>query len=364
MGSTRVESVGVVAAGVIGMSIAFELASKGVEVVVIDPAPGQGASWAAAGMLAPAGEVGPGEAGLLCDLVDAAARWPRFAERVLEAGGSDVGYRTSGSVLVGATASDTRDVARTVDLMRAAGIVVEPLTGDELSKREPSLAASLRGAWLLPGDHSVDNRRLVMGLLEALKALGARIVEDRCAEIVMEPVGPRLTLERQGDVRCDRCVLATGAALPIAGTAALGLPAVRPVRGQTLRLGAVEGVEVPTSPVRAVVESAPCYLVPRGDGSLVVGATSEEQGYRELALAGGVHRLLDAARQVFPGIDELSFDGTSVGLRPATADHLPFVGRLRDERVVAAVGHYRNGILLAPLAAATAAALVMGASWK
>jgi len=356
VGSTRVETVGVVGAGVIGMSIAAELASAGLEVIVIDPTPGRGASWAAAGMLAPAAEVAPGEEQLLVDLAEAAASWPRFAERILAWGGCDVGYRATGSVLVGVSASDARDVARSVATMRATGIAVESLRGDELADQEPSLG-SLRSAWLLPGDHSVDNRRLVAGLLEALKALGTRIIEDRCERVVAEPKGIRLLLERQGDVRCDACVLATGAAAAVAGTESLGLPGVRPVRGITLRLGASSGAAIPSRPIRAVVDASPCYLVPREDGSLVVGATSEEQG-REVALAGGVHRLLDASRRVLPGIDELSFDETSVGLRPATEDHLPFVGTLRDRRVVAALGHYRNGILLAPLAAATAAGLV------
>lgn len=362
MGSTRVESVGVVGGGVIGMSIAFELASEGIDVVVIDPAPGHGASWAAAGMLAPASEVAPGEERLLQDLADAAALWPSFAARVGEASGSVVEYRQTGSVLVGATPSDARDVTRTVKSLRSAGIVVEQLDGDELAEREPSLAASLRSAWLLPGDHSVDNRRLVAALLEALKALGVRIIEDRCSRVDLEPRGLRLGLERVGDVRCDVCVLATGATSPIAGTEALGLPVVRPVRGVTLRLGAVEGIAIPKGPIRALVNSAACYLVPREDGSIVIGATSEEQGHRAIALAGGVHRLLDAARLVFPGVDELSFDEASVGLRPATTDHLPFVGALRDERVIAAVGHYRNGVLLAPLAAATIATIVRRAS--
>lgn len=362
MGSPRVESVGLVGGGVIGLSIAFELVREGLDVVVIDPSPGRGASWAAAGMLAPASEVAPGEGALLSDLAAAAALWPAFAAKVAEVGGSDVGFRETGSVLVGTTPSDARDVTRTIETMRAAGVMAEPLPGAELARREPSLAASVRSAWLLPGDHSVDNRKLVTALLEALKALGARLVEDSCVRLVAEQRGLRLVLEQNGEVRCDRCVLATGAALPVEGTQALGLPSVRPVRGMTLRLGAVEDVAIPTSSVRAVVDGTHCYLVPRADGSLVVGATSEEQGRRSIAPAGGVHDLLAAARIVFPGVDELSFEEASVGFRPATPDHLPFVGRLQDPRVVAALGHYRNGILLAPLASARAAALVKDAS--
>jgi glycine oxidase len=122
------------------------------------------------------------------------------------------------------------------------------------------------------------------------------------------------------------------------------------VRGVTLRLEAADGVAIPTRTIRAVVGAQACYLVPRDDGSLVIGATSEEQGLRSIVLAGGVHRLLDAARQVFPAVDELEFLEAAVGFRPTTHDHIPYVQVTRDPRFIAALGHYRNGILLAPLA--------------
>ena len=201
----------------IGLSIAFELACEGLDVVVIDPAPGRGATWAAAGMLAPASEAAPGEEPLLADLAVAAKCWPQFAARIYDAGGADVGLRATGSVLVGATPSDAREVARMVETMRTAGVVVEPLHGDELARREPTLVSSLRSTWLLPGDHSVDNRRLVIALLAALKALGTRLIEDSCTRVVAESGALRLVLESQGELRCDRCVLATGAAPPVAG---------------------------------------------------------------------------------------------------------------------------------------------------
>ena len=350
-------TVVVLGGGVIGMAIALELAPTH-SCTLVDPAPGRGASWAAAGLLSPAAEVAPGEEGLLGDLVAAAACWPAFADHVGATGGLDVGYEASGSVLVGLRQGDVREAVRFAALARSFGIDLEPLSSDELADLEPSLVSGLRGGWLLPEDHRVDNRRLVDALLAALKAQGVSILEDTCVALEAHGVDVRCVLEHQGTLAADRVVIATGASRALPGLEELGLPAVRPVRGSTLRLTAVAGVAMPCRSVRAIVDGVHCYLVPRGDGALVVGATVEEQGYAALTRTGGVHQLLDAAREVFPGVDELSFDEAATGLRPATDDHVPFVGALRDPRVVAAVGHYRNGILLAPLTARRVAALL------
>lgn len=341
----------VLGAGVIGMAVALELAEASIACTLVDPTPGHGASWAAAGMLSRAAEVAPGEEALLDDLGAAAAMWPAFARRVQSAGAVDVGYAAVGSLLVGHSQSDAREAARFAGLARAAGIEIESLSAEDVERLEPTLAGGLRGGFLLPGDHSVDNRRLVEGLLAALKARGATILEDRCVAVAPLAQGLRCSLEHQGDVVADRLVVATGAAPPLQGLEDLGLPQVRPVRGATLRLSATPGAALPTRTVRAVVRGVQCYLVPRGDRELVVGATSEEQGFATIARAGGVFVLLDAARSVYPGLDELALDEVSVGLRPATSDHLAFVGVLEDPRIVAAVGHYRNGVLLAPLTA-------------
>jgi len=351
MGAPSVPSVVVLGAGVVGLSIALELVDAGATCTLVDPEPGRGASWAAAGMLSPAAEVAPGEEALLADLRAAALMWPAFARRVEAAGAVDVGYCASGSVLVGLTPSDTREAARLAGLVGATGIEVEPLGGADLERLEPALATGVRGGWLFPGDHSVDNRRLVEGLLAAVKARGARILEDRCVRVTAGSNGIRCSLEHQGDVVADRCVVAIGATPSLAGLDELGLPQVRPVRGATLRLSCTPGVELPRRTIRAIVEGVACYLVPRGDRELVIGATSEEQGYDEIARAGGVFQLLDAARSIVPCVDELAFDEVAVGLRPATPDNVPSVGKLADPRIVAAVGHYRNGVLLAPLTA-------------
>ena len=351
MGTQPVPSVVVLGAGVVGLAVALELVDAGSTCTIVDPEPGHGASWAAAGMLSPAAEVAPGEEALLADLRASALLWPAFARRVQDAGAVDVGYRPSGSVLVGLTPSDAREAARLAGLAASTGIEVEPLTSADLERLEPPLAAGVRSGWLLPGDHSVDNRRLVEGLLAAVKARGARILEDRCVRVTPEPEGIRCSLEHQGDVVADRAVVAIGATRSLAGLDELGLPRVRPVRGTTLRLSSAPRVELPRRTIRAIVEGVACYLVPRGDRELVIGATSEEQGYDEIARAGGVFQLLDAARSILPCVDELAFDEVAVGLRPATPDNVPFVGKLADPRIVAAVGHYRNGVLLAPLTA-------------
>jgi len=352
-------SVAIVGGGVIGMAIALEVAPSVRDCILIDPSPGRGASWAAAGMLSAAAEIAPGEEGLLEDLKEAAAIWPAFAERVTVVSDVDIGFARSSSVLAGATQSDVREVERVAKVIRAAGARVEPLQAEALTAIEPALGARLHGGWLLPADYRVDNRLFVEALLEAVKSVGVRIVEDRCEHLERTRTSIRLGLSHQGTLDVDRCVIATGAWAPFRGTENLGLPTVRPVRGTTLRLGAAPGVEVPTRTVRAVVDSMHCYLVPRTDGSLVVGATSEEQGYDTVSPAGGVFRLLEGARAVFPGIDELIFEEAAVGLRPATPDHLPFVGAADDSRIIGAIGHYRNGLLLSPLAARRAASLLL-----
>ena len=350
-------AVAVIGGGVIGLTTAFELSELGAHCTLVDPAPGRGASWAAAGMLSPAAEIAPGEEPLLDDLREAARIWPAFAARLSAASGVEMGFEKSSSVLVGVSPSDVRDVARTARMLLDAGAKIEPLTASDLQAMEPSLAGGVHGGWLLPQDDRVDNRLFVGALLEALKARGVSLIEDRCLQVSVAAEGVELALEHHGSVKADRCVLATGAAPLPTGLEGLGIPRVRPVRGTTLRLSPATGVAVPRRTVRAVVRGAHCYLVPREDGSLVIGATAEERGFELVSPSGGVFRLLEAAREIFPGVDELPFEEASVGLRPASEDHVPFVASLSDARFTAALGHYRNGILLAPLAGARAARL-------
>jgi glycine oxidase len=346
----------VVGGGVIGLGIAWRAARAGMTVTVVDDAPGRGASWAAAGMLAPVTELHYGEDELLALNLASAARWPGFAAQVEEASGQPVGYRPGGTLAV---ARDADDNAALEDLYRfqvRCGLDVQRLRSRECRQLEPGLHPGIRGGVLAAGDHQVDNRALVRALLVACERAGVRLVQGRVAELATR--GDRVTgvvLDNGETLSAGTVVLAAGCwSGGLGGLAAEALPPVRPVKGQLLYLrgpadqplcsGNVRGLEV--------------YVVPRGDGRVVVGATVEEQGFDTRVTAGAVHDLLRAAMELLPDVAELELVETVVGLRPGSPDNAPMLGPAGPEGLVVATGHYRNGILLTPVTADAVAELL------
>jgi glycine oxidase len=345
----------VVGGGVIGLGIAWRAARSGLSVTVVDRSGGRGASWAAAGMLAPVTEVHYGERPLLGLNLAAAARWPGFAAEVEDATGRPVGYRPAGTLAV---ARDTDDNAALEDLYRfqlRCGLQVERLRSRECRQLEPGLAPGIRGGVLAPGDHQVDNRALVEALLVACQRADVRVVEGRVAELAVE--GDRVT----GVVLGDGERLAAGAAVLAAGCWSGGLGGVaaevvpvRPVKGQLLYLRGPADQPLCHRNVRGLE----VYVVPRGDGRVVVGATVEEQGFDTRVTAGAVADLLRAALELLPDVAELELAETVVGLRPGSPDNAPMLGPAGPEGLVVATGHYRNGILLTPVTADAIAELL------
>ena len=330
---TDADGVAIVGGGVIGLAIAWRAAQAGLGAVRVydpelaSPAPKQ-SSWAAAGMLAPVTEVHYGEEALLSLTLTARERWPSFAEELHAAGGISPGYRTDGTLSV---ARDGDDLARLDELamfQAKLGLDVSRLRAREVRRLEPALSPRVRGGFLVTGDRSVDNRALVLGLRAACERSG----------VSLRPYAVRDLSELDEPT----VVVAAGAA---SSRLVPELP-VRPVKGQLLHL---RGEPLLTRTLRGI----DAYLVPRADGRLVLGATVEERGDDRTVTAGGVYELLRAAYELVPGITELALTETTCGLRPATADNAPLLGRLRsgDPRIVMATGHYRNGILLAPLTA-------------
>jgi glycine oxidase len=353
MGATAADVV-VVGAGVIGLSVAWEAAAAGMSVSVVDPRPGRGATWAAAGMLAPVGEANFGEEALTVLNIEAARAWPRFAEALEVAAGRSVGYVAGGTLLV---AADTSDRAVTDDLLgyRAQlGLTAQRLSSGECRALEPLLAPGIRGGAHLVGDHQVDNRRLVDALIAACRAVRVELIEDEVSAVEVG-AGRALgvSLRHGGRRPAGTVVLAAGChSGRIGGIPVSVLPPVRPVKGLTLRLRAPDDTPVLRRTVRGLVYGRSCYLVPRADRTVVVGATVEERGFDLAVRAGAVGDLLDDARRLVPSFEEYELADTTTGLRPGSPDNAPIVGRTGLPGLLVATGHYRNGILLAPITAA------------
>ncbi|GLW97226.1 glycine oxidase ThiO [Microtetraspora sp. NBRC 16547] len=345
----------VVGGGVVGLSAAWRTARRGLSVAVVDPDPGTGASHAAAGMLAPVSEVTYTEEPLLRLGLASLEMWPSFRDALEEESGVDLDYRAEGTLEV---AYDPDDMAYLDDLAafeKTLGLPVERLTGRECRRFEPMLAPSIRGGLLATGDAWVNPRRVVRALLAAFERAGGTLVRDRVTELSTggdEARGVRLASGEA--VAGSRVVIAAGC---WSGSLAPGLP-VRPVKGQILRLRGPKGFL--TRCVRGMVHGSPAYLVPRGDGEITLGATVEELGFDGRVTAGGVYELLRDARELVPGITELELVETTVGFRPGTPDNLPLIGPAVAPGVIAATGHHRGGVLLAPVTAEAVTAFLTG----
>ncbi|WP_198653201.1 glycine oxidase ThiO [Actinocorallia populi] len=342
----------VIGAGAIGLGIAWRASQRGLPVTLVDPEPGGGASHVAAGMLTPVGELQYGEEQQLRLGLDSRDRYPEFAAELAERTGIDIGYRKEGNLSV---AYDTDDLAFLTDQHRfqeSLGLRTELLTGRECRRLEPMLAPSVRGGILAPDDGSVDPRRVVRALLAACEDVP--IVRRRVREIVVEGGAVRGVRLEDGDVlAAERVVVAAGS-----WSAELADLPVRPVKGQILRLHSP--YPFLTRATRGLVRGFSMYLVPRPDGELVVGATQEELGFDSRVTAGGLWELLRDARTLFPGVTELEFKEVSASFRPGSPDNSPILGFAGPDGLLAATGHFRNGILLTPLTADAVADLLEG----
>lgn len=346
----------VVGAGAAGLGVAWRLAQAGVSVAVLDRGPaGRGATWAAAGMLAPSAEIGFEELDLYALGRESLARWPAFAAEIEAATGIDVGLRTEGTLVVADDRDSLAALRRLFAFQQAQGVPVEWLGGEAAREVEPLLSPRVPGAVFSPTDHQVDNRALADALVAAVRAAGGEIREGVAVEAV-EPDASRPAVRLAGGERVEARVVVLAAGAWSRGVGGLAPVPVRPVKGQMLSLRATETVTLSVT-----VRGPDAYLVPKPGGRLVVGATSEDVGENTAVTAGGLYRLLEGAVAVVPGIEELDVVETWAGLRPASRDHAPILGRTAAPGVVAATGHYRHGVLLAPVTADEVAAEVLSA---
>ncbi|MGW3664190.1 glycine oxidase ThiO [Streptomyces sp. NPDC005141] len=352
MSPARSSDVLVIGGGIIGLVTAWRAAQRGFTTALVDPEPGGGAAQVAAGMLAAVTELHYGEETLLGLNLASARRYPDFAAELTEASGQDLGYLRCGTLAVALDADDRAHLRELHALQSRSGLESEWLSGRECRRLEPMLAPGVRGGLRVDGDHQIDPRRLAGALVTACERAGVvlhrtwaerlTVVRDRAAGVVTTD-GTELT--------AGQVVLAGGSLSGrLAGVPEDVLPPVRPVKGQVLRL-AVPRRYAPflNRTVRAVVRGSHVYLVPRENGELVVGATSEELGWDTTVTAGGVYELLRDAHELVPGITELPLVETRAGLRPGSPDNAPLLGPTALDGLLLATGHFRNGVLLTPV---------------
>lgn len=346
------DPIAIIGGGIIGLTLGWRLAGAGARVVLLERGEaGQGASHAAAGMLAPGIETEPGEDPLIALSRESLALWPDFAAELTERSGIEVGLRREGTIEIALTRDDAARLARRVSFQRSRGAELHWLSPAEARAREPHLGPRLAGGVFSPHDHQVDNRRVTAALRRLFLAAGGELREHTPVEAVVitedRVSGVRLS---GGDVLpASQVVLAAGAwSAGIGGIPPALRPPVRPIKGQMLSLRMD-----PHSPLlRHVLWTPKVYLVPRGDGRLLIGATTEERGFDPTLTAGGVFSLLESAWRAIPAIEELAIDEMWVGFRPGSRDDAPILGPTPVRGLIMATGHHRNGILLAPITAA------------
>jgi glycine oxidase len=350
-----------VGGGVIGLSCAWRAAARGARVAVLERAePPAGATNVAAGMLAPVGELTFGEPRLLELTLEAARLYPGFVAELEAASGQLTGYLREGALHVALDRDEAAQLRRVHDLQRSLGLEAEWLAPRQCRALEPGLTPSFNGGVHAPGEASIDPRALTRALESALRAEGGEL-RTGCEVIDGVFGGDRLLGVRTAageELRADAVVLCNGA---WAGQAEWlpehARPAVRPVKGEVVELRGRDGAP---APARRIVCSERVYLVPRGDGRLIVGATVEERGFDTAVSAGGVLELLREAYRLLPEVAEMELVGAIAGLRPGTPDNLPLIGPGAIDGLLLATGHFRNGILLAPLTADAIAAQLAG----
>ena len=342
----------VVGAGAVGLAVAWRAAQTGLRVTVLERAgkAGAGTSSVAAGMLAPISETIATELPLVRLGLESVNIYPAFVEELQAATGMDPGYLRCGTLLAARDGDEAAALARELELRQSLGLTVHRLLASEARRLEPALAPTLRLALEIPDDHAIDPRKLTAALAQALTAAGGELRLGAPVNGVATS-GDRITgvrLDDGSEVPAGDVVVAAGPW----SSALDGIPGgatipVHPIKGQILRLHDPAGPGMLTR----VLRMTGGYLVPRGDGRYVLGATMEERGFDTTVTGGGVYDLLRNAFELLPSVTELVIDELSAGLRPATPDNLPALGPGAIPGLHWAVGHYRHGILLTPITA-------------
>jgi len=339
------ERIAVIGAGIIGTSIAFELSRRGADVTVLDRRTlAAGATQASAGLLAPYTEAHAG--GRLFDLtVRGLDAYDRFVEAVRAATPVRFEYRRAGTLEIADTPERLDELPARLGRPWAARAGLEWLDAAALRVRAPYVREDAAGGLWCGAHGHVAVQAFVDAVADAARRAGTEFQFDREVSALSSSTDAVTVVTRSGTSTFDRVVVCAGAWTPELDPLGIVKGRIRPVRGQLVRLAARQ-LQLPHP-----LWGGSCYLVPWEDGTVLVGATSEDVGFDERATLDGVRQMLVAAEELVNGLASADFQGVRVGLRPGTVDGLPILGPSPDPRILYAAGHFRNGILLAPLTA-------------
>lgn len=345
---TRKIQVVVVGGGVIGLSVGWQLARNGMEVHLFEKGEvGQSTSHVAAGMLAPQAEANFEEIALMRLGQKSLNLYPELLDALSEDTEDVPELNACGTLLAAVDRSDTNQLKRLFQFRKDLDLEIDWLTGTEAREKEPLLSPRIASGMSLPGDAEIDNRHLVQALKKAFLHCGGILYEHQPIDAVSRKEDGFLLKSGEIEMESKELVWAKGSEkAPVIHDKAIRPPATRPVKGQILALQQTRDCQL-----HQMIRSPRVYLVPKADGTLLVGGTSEEKGFDIQPTGGGVKDLLEEAWHLVPGIYELPFLGVEVGLRPATVDHAPAIGKSSIDGVCYAVGHYRHGYLLTPVTA-------------
>lgn len=339
----------IIGGGVIGLSIAREVHQQGAErITIVDKGVcGEESSWAAAGMLGPQAEADEG--GLFFDLTLASRDlYPEFAAELEAESGIDVGLDRSGTLYFAFSDEDIRVLRERYEWQKKAGLPIELISADEARRAEPFASPSVREALFFPGDWQVDNRRLLSALREYADVNDIQIIENSAVErLIVEDDRVVGAETATGEIRGEQTVLATGAWTSLIKVGVADMPfKVEPVRGQIIAFHTAKQL------FKHVVYTRRGYIVPRTDGRILAGSTTEFVGFEKAATDSAAASLREIASEIAPSLAGLVSADHWSGLRPFVADGLPVLGSIAGiEGLTIATAHYRNGILLAPLTA-------------
>lgn len=344
----KTTEVAIIGGGVIGLGVARALAQRGVrEVLIVERSNlGAEASSAAAGMLAPQAEADSADDffRLCCQSRDL---YPALAQSLQNETGIDIELETSGTLYLAFTEEDEKDLCARYEWQTSAGLAVEKLSGDLAKLLEPSISTGVRAALRFPLDTQVENRRLISALATANESLGVKVLTGVSVDSLNIKRNRVTGIETsRGFISCETVVIAGGAWTSQVINEVLPNPRIEPVRGQMVSFEATPQI------ARHVIYSPRGYIVPRRDGRLLAGSTTEHAGFDKRVTAAGVQSIVTSALEITPAIASLPLTSTWAGLRPRAADGLPVLGPCAEiAGVFYATGHYRNGILLTPVTA-------------